>query len=283
MRGDYYRGKTALVTGAASGIGRALCRELAARGAKVIAGDVDVPGVRRTASAITAGGGWAKAVALDVTSQRSVRAAVSRAVADHGGLDFCFNVAAICITGDLRDLSADECCRVLEVNLHGIVRCSLAAYAVMANRGSGHIVNVSSMAGFAPFSINTPYTASKYGAVGFTEAMRYEARGMGVRVSLVCPGVVRTPFYDNAEIRNVERRLYVAGLPERMMTPEKAARAILRGVARNRSVIVFPLHAKLLRIAARIPGVMALVNGIMVRKYRLLRRPGRQGPGGITA
>jgi NAD(P)-dependent dehydrogenase (short-subunit alcohol dehydrogenase family) len=280
MKRDCYRGKSALVTGAASGIGRALCRELALRGALVYCGDVDLDGLKRTVSMIAGSGGNALGVELDVTSERSVRAAVSRAVAEHGGLDFCFNVAAICITGDLRDLSADECCRVLEVNLHGMVRCSLAAYSVMVPRGRGHIVNVSSMAGFAPFAINTPYTASKYGAVGFTRALRYEARGLGVRVSLVCPGVVRTPFYDHAEIRHVERRLYVAGLPRRMMTPETAARTILRGVAKNRGVIVFPLHAKLLRIAACIPGVMALVNGIMVKKYRLLRKP---GPGEATS
>ncbi len=278
---EIFRGASVLVAGAASGIGRALCLKLAAAGASIIAGDIDEKGAASTAGTAVSHGGGASSIRLDVASEESVLDAVRHALDRYGRLDYLFNCAAICVTGDLLDLTADECCRVLEVNLHGTVRLSMAAYRVMAGQGGGHIVNVSSMAGFAPFAMNTAYTASKYGIVGFTAALGYEARDSGVRVSLVCPGIVGTEFYEHADIRNVERGRYTSGLPKRMMTAEAAALKILKGVANNKSLILFPFHARALRFAARFfPGAIGAINSVMVKKFRTLRdgNPGSEVP-----
>jgi NAD(P)-dependent dehydrogenase (short-subunit alcohol dehydrogenase family) len=267
-----YQGKTAFVTGGGSGIGRALCKELAERGATVLVSDIDVKEADRTAAAITAAGRTARALQLDVSDENAVFRSVGDASAESGGLDYYFNNAGIGISADALDLKMTQWKRVFEVNLFGVLYGTMAAYGVMARRGSGHIINTSSMAGFAPFSINTPYTAAKFGVVGLTEALRHEAAGLGVRMTLVCPGIVRTGFYDAIEIIGTTRETYMSWMPRRLITPERAAAIILNGVAKNRKTIIFPLHARLLWWVKKFaPGLIDIMNRTMVKKFRSLR------------
>ena len=273
-----YKDKTAFVTGGASGMGRALCSALASRGARVVIADINGGEAERAASELVSRGSTAFAVALDVTDEGAVFRAMDEVVSRFGSLDYLFNNAGIGISADARDLNMGQWRRVFDVNLFGVLYGTLAAYAVMARRGSGHIVNISSMAGFAPFSINTPYTASKYGVVGLTQALRHEAADLGVRMTLVCPGIVRTSFYDSLEIVGTDRKTYMEFMPKRLIAPERAAEIILRGVASNRAMIIFPFHAKILWWISRLfPFVMAVINKKMVREYRALRRDGAHG------
>lgn len=271
-----YHNKTAFVTGGGSGIGRALCEALAKRGASVVVTDINVKEAERTAAAIASAGGKARARVLDVTDEGAVFRAVEETASDAGGIDYYFNNAGIGISADALDLSMTQWKKVFDVNLFGVIYGTMAAYGVMARQGRGHIINISSMAGFAPFSINTPYTAAKHAVYGLTESLRHEAAGHGVRMTLVCPGIVRTGFYDALEIIGTTRETYMSWMPRRLITPERAASIILDGAAKNRKRIVFPLHARLLWWVKKIaPGALDVMNKIMVKKYRSLRAGGR--------
>ncbi len=268
-----YKDKTVIVTGGASGMGRSLCRGLALRGARVVVADINGEEAKRTASEINAMGFHARAVECNVADEGAVFRAVEDAAAEYGALDFYFNNAGIGISADARDLTIGQWRKIFDVNLFGVLYGTMAAYAVMAHQGSGHIVNIASMAGFAPFSINAPYTAAKYGVVGLTQALRHETTDLGVRMTLVCPGIVRTSFYDAIEIIGTDRETYMEFMPRRLITPERAAEIILNGVARKRAMIIFPFHAKVLWwISKFAPFVLNIINKKMVRKYRSLKK-----------
>lgn len=266
-----FKDTTVFVTGGASGIGKALCRALGESGAVVTVADVNGTAAARVAEEITAAGGSARACALDVSDEGAVYRAVEAAVAGGGKLDYYFNNAGIGISADALDLDIEQWRRVFDVNLFGVLYGTMAAYAAMARQGSGHIVNVASMAGFAPFSMNTPYTAAKYGVVGLTDALRHEAAARGVRMTLVCPGIVRTSFYDSMEVVGTERSTYTGRLPRRLIGPERAAAIILRGVAKNRRLIIFPFHARALWWVKKLaPVLLDFMNRYVVREFRSL-------------
>ena len=268
-----YKNKTAFVTGGASGIGLSLCHSLASYGARVIIADINMDQAKRAASGICAEGFNASALELDVTNETAVSRAVRETIVLYGTLDFYFNNAGIGISADALDLTSNQWRKVFDVNLFGVLYGTMAAYAAMAKQKSGHIVNIASMAGFAPFSINVPYTASKYGVVGLTQALRHEAAGLGVRMTLVCPGIVRTSFYNAIEVVGTTRESFVSRLPRRLITPDRAAEIILKGVARNRAMIIFPFHAKALLWVSRFaPSVLNIINRKMVREFRSLRQ-----------
>lgn len=270
MKNPYYN-KTVFVTGGASGIGRALCRALAERGAAVTVADVNGEAAGDVVDEITAAGGRARACALDVSDEGAVYGAVEAAVAESGRLDYYFNNAGIGISADALDLDIGQWRRVFDVNLFGVLYGTMAAYAAMARQGSGHIVNVSSMAGFAPFSMNAPYTAAKYGVVGLTDALRHEAAARSVRMTLVCPGIVRTSFYDSMEVVGADRSVYTGRLPGRLIGPGRAAEIIIRGVAKNRKLIIFPFHARVLWWVKKFaPLLLDLANRYVVREFRAL-------------
>jgi NAD(P)-dependent dehydrogenase (short-subunit alcohol dehydrogenase family) len=236
--------KVAIVTGGASGIGEALCLELARRGARVIVADIDGDGAQRVAAAIT----QASAYTVDVSREPDVRQLVEQTVATHGRLDYLFNNAGIVIEGDARDLTVDHWRRVLDVDLYGVLYGTLAAYPIMASQGFGHIVNTASAVAFFPDPGNAPYCTAKHALIGLSLSLRLEGADLGVRVSAACPGYVRTNIFENASVVNMPARAAIhgrareqaAGLPRRMLTADQAARVILDGVARNKPVILFP-------------------------------------------
>jgi len=237
-----FTGKVAIVTGGGSGIGEALCLELARRGARVVVADINAQNARRVAAAI---GSQATANTVDVASEPDVARLVEDTAAAYGRLDYMFNNAGFAIGGDARDLTLDHWRRVLDVDLYGVLYGMHAAYQVMARQGFGHIVNTSSVAAFAPAPGNAPYCTAKHALVGLSLSLRLEGVDLGVKVSCVCPGFVRTNVYQNAEVVNMTlpadmTREQAAGAPAKMMEPARAAQVILDGVARNRALIVFP-------------------------------------------
>lgn len=195
-----FDGKVAIVTGAASGIGLATARQLAAEGADVILADRDFEGV---ANAVEALGGSAAAIALDVASEDSCRQCVAGAVERHGGLDIVCNIAGVLDFGSLGDLNADRWNRVIGVNLTGVYHmCRAAMPHLVARRGS--VVNMASAAGLVGVPFNAAYTASKHGVVGLTRALALEFSKAGVRINAVCPGGVETPMLQQAMPGNID-------------------------------------------------------------------------------
>jgi NAD(P)-dependent dehydrogenase (short-subunit alcohol dehydrogenase family) len=243
--------ESAIVTGGASGIGRAVAERLGTAGVRVVIADRQVEPADRVASGIRARGGGATAVELDVRDVAAFREVVRATVADAGRLDYLFNNAGIAVIGEMRDYDLADWYDVLDVNLRGVIHGIAAAYPVMIEQGGGHIVNTASLGGLVPGLLCGGYIASKHAVVGLSRALRCEAKRYGVRVSVVCPGLVRTPGLEgNARYGRIKmapaRYAALTGRARSMaMDPSLFARRMLRAVHRNRGTIVIPWSARL--------------------------------------
>jgi len=268
-----FQNKIAVVTGGASGIGQALCEELACRGAVVVVADIDSHRAQQVASAIAAKGGRAESAEVDVADAKQMEKLVEQTVSRYGRLDYFFNNAAIGVVGELRDLVPEHWRRLVDVNLLGVVYGTMAAYTVMVRQGSGHIVNVASLVGLMPTPVMTPYSTSKWAVVGFSTSLRVEAASLGVKVGVACPSMVRTNFPDGTAYVNVNKEEYLKRLPWRwMMEPGDAAQAILRGVARNQAIIICPWYGRLGWWCQRyFPWLLSPLWRMTVREWRTLR------------
>ena len=267
-----FKDKIAIVTGGASGIGRALCNELGVRGSVVIVADINMAGAQEAATAICQRGGQAYARHADVSDKGSVDRLVENTIAEHQRLDYMFNNAGISVTGDARDLHLEHWRRVIDVNLWGVIHGTTAAYAIMLGQGAGHIVNTASMAGLMPFPTNIPYSTTKHAVVGLSLSLRAEAADLGIKVSVVCPGYVQSNIYQAATMLDVPRERVLAMIPFRLMDTAKAARRILHGVTRNQAVIVFPSHARFLWWLYRLNILLLSPLGSkVIRDFRSLR------------
>jgi len=238
-----FENKVTLMTGAASGIGRAVAQELGRRGAVLVLTDIDEKLLDETAAGIEQAGGRAEAARLDVTDAEAVRNVITDAARRHGRLDYLFNNAGIAIQGEIRDFTLEHWQRTLDVNLRGVINGVHAAYPLMIEQGFGHIVNTASVAGLAPAAGLAPYAASKHAVVGISTTLRAEGMSLGVRCSAVCPGIIQTPIMQNMTILNEEqipggRQTMFDTMGIRPYPVERCAQKIVRGVERNKAIIV---------------------------------------------
>jgi short-subunit dehydrogenase len=156
--------------------------------------------------------------------------------------------------------------------LWGVVHGSLAAYKVMVARRSGHIINTASLAGLVPAPTLAAYSLAKHGVVGLSASLRAEGAALGVKVSAVCPGLVRTGLYDTITLVNTERNTLVERIPVKPIDPRQAARASLRGVERNREIIVFPGSARAIWMLTRLSrGVGQWLAQQTIKEFRNIR------------
>jgi NAD(P)-dependent dehydrogenase (short-subunit alcohol dehydrogenase family) len=253
-----FAGKQAIVTGAGSGIGAALCRALVAAGADVVCTDVDGTAAARTAESL-AGPGTAISATLDVTDAAAVGAAIDDVVARTGRLDLMFNNAGIAWGGDTELLTLEQWNAIIDVNIRGVVHGVAAAYPVMLRQGHGHIINTASMAGLTAAGQITSYVMTKHAVVGLSLALRSEAVSRGVGVLAVCPAAVETPILDKGAVGGfVGRDYYLRG--QGMKTaydPDRLARDTLNAIERNKALLVVPKRAHASWIFARLaPGLL---------------------------
>ena len=262
----FMRGKHAIVTGAGSGIGAALCRALVAAGADVVCTDVDGDAAARTADAL-----GARSARLDVTDAAAVQAVVDEVVDRAGRLDLMFNNAGITWGGDTELLTLDQWNAIIDVNIRGVVHGVAAAYPQMVRQGHGHIVNTASMAGLAAAGQITSYVMSKHAIVGLSLALRSEAAGRGVGVLAICPTAVETPILDKGAIGEfVGRDFYKMG--QRSSTFSSAddlAKDTLRAIEKNKALLVWPRQARQAWLFSRLaPGLLQRMSIGFVNKQR---------------
>lgn len=222
------QGKVALVTGGASGIGRATALRMAEEGARVLVADRDGVGAARVAETIRQAGGEARAQPCDVTEEAEVAAMVRAACDAWGRLDCAFNNAGVAPAEalPLADIPPEEWSRVLGVNLTGVFLCLRHQIPAMAAGGGGAIVNTASIAGRIALPKAGAYVAAKHAVIGLTRSAALDHAGQGVRVNAICPGYVETPLAS----RGIERRreAILARVPlRRIGTVEEIADAVV--------------------------------------------------------
>ncbi len=248
-----FAGSQAIVTGAGSGIGAALCRALVAAGADVVCTDLDGDAAARTAGSL-AGTGSARSGSLDVTDSAAVQGAVDDVVTRAGRLDLMFNNAGIAWGGDTELLTLDQWNAIIDVNIRGVVHGVAAAYPAMLRQGHGCIVNTASMAGLTAAGQITSYVMTKHAVVGLSLALRSEALSRGVNVLAVCPAAVETPILDKGAVGGfVGRDYYLRGQGmKRAYDPDRLAGDTLRAVRGNKALLVVPKRAHASWLFARL-------------------------------
>jgi NAD(P)-dependent dehydrogenase (short-subunit alcohol dehydrogenase family) len=279
--GGRFTGRSAIVTGAGSGIGAALSRALVAAGAEVVCADLDLPSAELTAASVT-GPGSAHAVQLDVTSAAGVGDLVSSVAARYGSLDLMFNNAGISIGGETQELTLEHWDSIIDVNIRGVVHGVHAAYPVMVAQRGGHIVNTASMGGLMAAGLLTSYVMTKHAVVGLSLALRSEAAAFGVGVTAVCPSAVDTPILDKGAVGRFHGRDYFLkgqGV-RRPLHPDVLAGQVLEAVVRNKPLLVTPRTARIAwRIGRLSPSLVAATSIRFVAKQRRLqaKRAARRG------
>jgi butyryl-CoA dehydrogenase len=255
-----FSGRVAAVTGASSGIGQALARELASRGTDLALADIDDVGLAETAWRCRAV--HVTCASVDVRDREAVHSWADRVVQDHGRVNFIFNNAGVALVADVQAMSYADLEWVMATNFWGVVYGTKAFLPYLKAAGEGHIINLSSVFGLISVPSLSAYNASKFAVRGFTDALRIEldAEGTGVSCTTVHPGGVRTNIVRNARLD--ERGAARAGGTEKIRAnfdqvavtkPEKAARQILAAVEHNRRRAVIGPDGKLIDLLSRLP------------------------------
>jgi NAD(P)-dependent dehydrogenase (short-subunit alcohol dehydrogenase family) len=225
-------GKVALITGGASGIGRATALTFAREGAKLIIADMNEDGGQQTVHMIAEQGGEATFVQVDVSRATEVEAMISKTVQTYGRLDCAHNNAGIGSRPRvlLHELSEESWERVISINLKGVWLCMKYEIIQMCTQGGGAIVNTASIMGLVgSWSRSGVYNASKHGVVGLTRTAALEYAKSGIRVNAVCPGYIRTPLIEEALTSNPEMEAQIVARHPvgRMGRPEEIAEAVM--------------------------------------------------------
>lgn len=231
------KGKLVVITGASSGIGAAAAVEMARRGANLVLAARRTDRLGEIATKCRDFGVRSSTVATDVRHREECQ----RLIAEAGTVDVLVNVAGFAIFDSVEDAKPDELADMMQTNYFGTVWCTQAVLPQMLSRGSGSIVNVASICGVMGFARMSGYCATKFALTGFTEALRDEVIGRGIRVALVSPGTTRTDFFVTAEHGKMPKasRLMLA------MNPDRVARAICAAAVDGKYRRILPLPAAL--------------------------------------
>jgi NAD(P)-dependent dehydrogenase (short-subunit alcohol dehydrogenase family) len=253
------RGKVAVITGAGSGLGRALAYELARRGASVAVSDVDDVGLAETARHVRTVGAEVHEQRLDVTDRAAVLAYADTVAETFGRVNLVINNAGIAFTGDITEMSFEQIERVVDVDFWGVVNGTKAFLPHLIASGDGHVVNVSSLFGLLSVPGQGAYNSAKFAVRGFTEALRQEmlVAGHPVQVTCVHPGGIKTAIARNAQSVAGKDAVALAQFFDAKLartSPDSAARTIVRGIARNSPRVLVGPDAKALDLMVRVLG-----------------------------
>jgi short-subunit dehydrogenase len=263
-----FHGKTAIITGGSSGIGKEMARQMAHQGAIVTIIGRSIERGEAAVRELQKDGLEIQFAACDMTDAPAVQNMVDGFVKEHGRIDYFFNNAGSFLGGELRDTPLEEWQAVATNNIFSVLNGSYSAYQQMLRQGSGHIVNVASAAGLFPLPVIGMYGSTKFQVVALSQTMRVEAKALGVNVSAACPTVVDTALYDSAHFFNFNTEEALKSRKKFQTAPE-AARRILRGTARNRAFIHTAFSTHLTWLAYRfVPGFYLFATQKIVGAYR---------------
>ena len=254
-----FEGKVAVITGAGSGIGRALALNLAEKGAKLALSDIDTEGLAETVRQTRSLGADVKSDHLNVAEREAVLAYADTVVAHFGSVNQIYNNAGIAHNGNVENSEFKDIERVMDVDFWGVVNGTKAFLPHVIASGDGHIVNISSVFGLISIPGQSAYNAAKFAVRGFTEALRQEMliAGHPVKVTCVHPGGIRTNVARNATVADGEDQQTFAEFFDKRLahnSPEMAAETIVNGVAKGHARVLIGWDAKVLDGLSRITG-----------------------------
>ncbi|MCS6795295.1 MAG: SDR family oxidoreductase [Raineya sp.] len=232
----FFQDKVILITGASSGIGRALSEKLAQMGAIIYNADLQKPS-QNLPNIIF--------LPLDVRNFEQFQAVFQEILQKHNRIDILINNAGIGVAGEAQDLDLSAWQKVIDTNLWGVIHGSKIAYDLMIKQGFGHIVNMASMSALISFPLAIPYATAKHGVLGLSKSLRVEGAGFGVKVTAICPGFVESALYDNAIKSHTDTQKIKSTIPFPILRTEKAVQYILKGIVKNKGVVIFPFYTRL--------------------------------------
>lgn len=258
------RGKTAVITGAASGIGRSCAKQFAAAGMDVVVADLDDEGMQQTVDAVESRGRKAWAVKTDVTSTEQVQALYEQTLSHAGGVHVVMNNAGIARFDAALDLTDEDWHKVIDVNMWGVIHgCRIFGRHLRA-QGEGHIVNTASLNGLVGMPGCASYVASKFAVVGLSENLRYELAADGVGVTVVCPGMVRTQIGASSGDADVERVLAEHG-----SDVDRLGKLVVKAVRRDRGRLLYGPEPKVATFLRRFaPWLLELLGKSLAKGRR---------------
>ena len=265
------RDRTVLITGGSRGLGLALSREMAARGARIAICGRDPESLERARASLARGGAEVVAVPCDVTDRRSVQKLLDQVYGALGSVDILINNAGVIEVGPAETMSIADYEEAMGTNFWGMLYPTLAVLPEMRKRGEGRIVNITSIGGKLGIPHLLPYSASKFAAVGFSQGLRAEVLGDGIKVVTVVPGLMRTGSPRNAIFRGQHRSEYAwfsisDSLPGLSISAERAARRIVEACRRGDAEVLFPAITRIAAVANAVaPGLTGNLLGVIDR------------------
>ncbi len=267
-------GKTVLVTGAGSGIGRETALAFARRGADLVVCDLNEAGAARTAEDVRALGRKAAPHTVDVADAGQMRAFAEAVHADVKAVDILVNNAGVGLGAGFLETTLEDWDWILGINLRGVVHgCHFFVPKMVERRGGGHVVNVASAAGYLATEALAAYSTTKFAVVGLSEALRDELKPHGIGVTAICPGIINTPITGAARLRG---KAALPGAREQMVElyrrrnygPDRVADKIVKAVGRNAAVAPVSPEAWAMYLLKRLsPGLTAWLNRRMADRF----------------
>ena len=279
-----FRNRVAAITGAGSGIGRALALALARQGAHLALSDIDEAGLAETVAGSEGLGVKVTSNRLDVADREAVYAWAEAVIAEHGRVNLVFNNAGVALGATVESMSYEDFEWLMNINFWGVVYGTKAFLPLLKLSGEGHVVNISSVFGLISVPSQSAYNAAKFAVRGFSDSLRMELdiEGAKVSVTTVHPGGIKTNIARNARMDASVRD--VAGDPEKAVrdferafitSPEKAADQILTAVRRDRRRALIGPDAKAIDLVSRLPA--AVYQSVLAKGARSMQRPASDG------
>ena len=276
-------GKTVLVTGAGSGIGRETALAFARRGADIVFCDIQETAANRTAEDVRALGRNVMAEIVDVADAERMRAFAETVHSKIEAVDILVNNAGVGLGGGFLDTTLEDWQWIIGINLRGVVNgCHFFVPKMVARKRGGHVVNVASAAAYLASEALSAYSTTKFAVLGLSEALRDELQPYGIGVTAICPGIINTPITGSARLRGKAalpgaREQMVAFYQRRNYGPERVAQAIVKAVARNAAIAPVSPEAWALYLLKRLsPGLTAWLNRRMAQRLEAQMQAGRR-------